>query len=191
MFRRLGSRLHQASGPLALFLVLAGGTAWAVDEYSGANIQDGTLTTADYKNNDIRSADIRADQVKGVDVDESTLTGLVDDCPIGMTMFAESFCLDAAPRSAEKTWLEAGSLCAANGLRLPTVGEIYYVTHYYDFGNDFPSSTIWTDTLSDGDDVDGVVDTAVAWAGTFDEFTTQPIHVVRGVFCAASSSDLF
>jgi hypothetical protein len=44
---------------LALFLSITAGTAWAVDEWTGANIQDGTLTTVDYANNDIRGADIR------------------------------------------------------------------------------------------------------------------------------------
>ena len=39
--------------------------AWAVDEWTGANIQDGTLTSADYKNNDIRSADVRNDSSPG------------------------------------------------------------------------------------------------------------------------------
>ena len=50
---------RQWMGALALFLVLTGGTAWAVDEWTGANIQDGTLTSADYRNNDIRSVDVR------------------------------------------------------------------------------------------------------------------------------------
>jgi hypothetical protein len=50
---------------IALFVSLAGGTAYAVDEWTGANIQDGSLTTADYKNKDIRSADIRDDSSAG------------------------------------------------------------------------------------------------------------------------------
>jgi hypothetical protein len=53
---------------LALFIALAGGTAWAVDEWTGANIQDGTLASADYKNNDIRSLDVKTDSLTGADV---------------------------------------------------------------------------------------------------------------------------
>lgn len=56
---------RQWMGALALFLVLTGGTAWAVDEWTGANIQDGTLTSADYRNNDIRSVDVRNDTAGG------------------------------------------------------------------------------------------------------------------------------
>ncbi len=50
---------------LAFFMALGGGTAWAIDEWTGANIQDGTLTSADYKNHDIRSADVRNDSSPG------------------------------------------------------------------------------------------------------------------------------
>jgi hypothetical protein len=50
---------------LAFFMVLGGGTAWAVDEWTGENIQNGTLTTADYKNNDIRTFDVRNDSFPG------------------------------------------------------------------------------------------------------------------------------
>jgi len=50
---------------LAFVMVLGGGTAWAVDEWTGANIQNGTLTSADYKNNDIRSGDVRNDNSPG------------------------------------------------------------------------------------------------------------------------------
>jgi hypothetical protein len=56
---------RQWMGALALFLVLTGGTAWAVDEWTGANIQDGTLGSADYRNNDIRRIDIRNDTAVG------------------------------------------------------------------------------------------------------------------------------
>ncbi len=52
---------RQWAGYLSLFLVLTGGTALAVNEYTGQNIVDGSLTTADYRNNDIRSSDIRND----------------------------------------------------------------------------------------------------------------------------------
>jgi len=56
---------RQWMGALALFLVLTGGTAWALDEWTGANIQNATLTSADYKNNDIRSVDVRDDAAGG------------------------------------------------------------------------------------------------------------------------------
>jgi hypothetical protein len=51
-------------GALALFLVLAGGTAWAANEWTGQNIVNESLTGADIKNG----------TVKGPDVLESSLT---------------------------------------------------------------------------------------------------------------------
>jgi hypothetical protein len=75
---------------LAVLLSMSG-VAYAVDEWTGANIVDGSLTTADYANNDIQSVDIRddtvsggglrstdiaPDAVKGTDVKESTLNGV-------------------------------------------------------------------------------------------------------------------
>src|SRR5881397_4444566 len=71
---------RQWMGALALFLVLSGGTAYAVNEWTGANIVDGSLTSADYKNNDIRSVDVRNDNVAGgglqsADIAPDSLTG--------------------------------------------------------------------------------------------------------------------
>jgi len=49
---------------LAVLLSMSG-VAYAVDEWTGANIVNGSLTTADYANNDIQSVDIRDDTVSG------------------------------------------------------------------------------------------------------------------------------
>jgi hypothetical protein len=65
---------RQWMGALALFLVLTGGTAWAVDEWTGANIVNGSLTSADYKNNNIQSADVKDFSLGNGDF----LTGSVD-----------------------------------------------------------------------------------------------------------------
>ena len=64
MLRRFGVHVrNQWMGALALFLVLTAGTAWAANEWTGANIVDGSLTTADFKDNDVRSADVRNDNL--------------------------------------------------------------------------------------------------------------------------------
>jgi hypothetical protein len=60
---------------IAVFLALTTGTAYAVNEWTGANIVNGSLTTADYLNNDIRGADILDGTILGVDVGPSTLDG--------------------------------------------------------------------------------------------------------------------
>jgi hypothetical protein len=68
MSRRFRPRLTYANvmATLAFFLALTGGTAWAVNEWTGANIQDETLTGADVKGVNGTST------VKGVN---GTLTG--------------------------------------------------------------------------------------------------------------------
>ena len=60
--------LREWSGVLALVLVLAGGTAYAANEWTGANIVNESLT----------GADLRDDTVRGADLVESSL-GKVDD----------------------------------------------------------------------------------------------------------------
>lgn len=64
MLRTLASTFrNQWAGLLALFLVLTGGTAYAVNEWTGANIVDGSLTTVDFKDNEVRSGDVRNDNL--------------------------------------------------------------------------------------------------------------------------------
>ena len=60
---RVLSRLREWSGVLALCLVLAGGTAYAANEWTGANIVNESLT----------GVDVRGDTIKGADVLESSL----------------------------------------------------------------------------------------------------------------------
>ena len=67
MPREIRSRITYPNvvSSLALLVALAGGTAWAADEWTGENIENGTLTSADYRNDDIRSVDIRDDSRAG------------------------------------------------------------------------------------------------------------------------------
>lgn len=68
---------------LALMIAVSGGTAYAVNEWTGENIVDGSLTAADLAAKSVRrselaanavdSAKIADDQVTGADVQESTL----------------------------------------------------------------------------------------------------------------------
>ena len=60
---RILTRLREWSGVVALFCVLAGGTAYAANEWTGANIVNESLT----------GADLRDDTVRGADVVESSL----------------------------------------------------------------------------------------------------------------------
>lgn len=60
---RILTRLREWSGVVALLGVLAGGTAYAANEWTGANIVNGSLT----------GAEMRDDTVRGADVVESSL----------------------------------------------------------------------------------------------------------------------
>jgi hypothetical protein len=88
MLQRLREHLTYANvmATLAVFLVLAGGTAWATHEVinssdvvneslTGADIQNGTLTGADVFNNTISGADITNGSLTGADVFDNTLGG--------------------------------------------------------------------------------------------------------------------
>jgi hypothetical protein len=55
--------------------VLAGGTAYAANEWTGANIVDGSLTGADVFDNTVSGADITNGSLTGADVFDNTLGG--------------------------------------------------------------------------------------------------------------------
>jgi hypothetical protein len=68
----------QWAGLLALFLVLAGGTAYAANTIGSSDIINGQVKTADIGNNQVRSADVRDDALangglSGPDIKEETL----------------------------------------------------------------------------------------------------------------------
>lgn len=80
MLRRFGSRLHQASGPLALFLVLTGGIAYAANTIGSSDIINESILSQDIKNGQVASSDVRNDNLangglQGVDVLNNSLTG--------------------------------------------------------------------------------------------------------------------
>jgi hypothetical protein len=68
MSARIAAFIRQnVTGLIAIFIAL-GGTAYANTEWTGANIVDGSLTTFDYKNDDIRSADVHDTTLKAGDL---------------------------------------------------------------------------------------------------------------------------
>jgi hypothetical protein len=213
MLRRIRPHLTYANvaATIALIGVLGGGTAYAantvfsgdivdgqvktVDLANGAvltdKLADGAVTSRKVNNNNLTGGDVAANSLKGTDIDESSLIGQVDNCPVGMSMFAQSFCLDAAPRSggALKNWYEAGNICAANGLRLPTVGEVYYAQFYDALG----IHSAWTDSVDREGGGFGIINTAVRFGPAGDtNFGVVSIDGSKAsLFCAASTSDLF
>ena len=71
----------QWAGLLALFLVIAGGTAYAANTVFSSDIVDGQVKTADIGDNQVRSADVRNDNLTAgglgsVDIANDSLSGL-------------------------------------------------------------------------------------------------------------------
>ena len=96
MVRRIGSQIRdQWMGALALFLVLAGGTAYAANTVLSTDIVDGQVKTPDLaggavtvakiadgsitgdkvKDGALQGRDVLDNSLKGADIDESTLAG--------------------------------------------------------------------------------------------------------------------
>ena len=96
MLRRIGSQIKDWAGVLALFLVLAGGTAYAANTIISSDIVDGQVKTVDLgsaavtvdklangsvtsdkvKDASLAGRDVLDNSLKGSDIDESTLAGL-------------------------------------------------------------------------------------------------------------------
>ena len=97
MLKRLGVQIrNQWAGFLSLFLVLAGGTAYAANTVFSGDIADGQVKTVDLanaavtvdkiangavtsdkvKDDTLLGRDVAANTLKGADIDESTLAGL-------------------------------------------------------------------------------------------------------------------
>jgi hypothetical protein len=90
---------HNVTGLIAIFIAL-GGVAYANNEWTGANIVDGSLTTADYKNNDVRSGDVRDETLKGPDLATDAIRSDAD-CPFPGICFSSTKIADRAVGAGE------------------------------------------------------------------------------------------
>ena len=156
----------QWAGLLALFLVIAGGTAYAANTVSSTDIINGEVKSVDIGNNEVRSVDVRddslaggglghvdlkagsvrssevgADSLTGADVQESSLVGVLG-CPTGFGRF-EDVCYSPVETVAQN-WSGGITACGVPDFRLPTVTEAYLAVL------DMPSSDLdadyWTST---------------------------------------------
>jgi hypothetical protein len=71
----------QWMGALALFIVIAGGTAYAADTIGSSDVINESLLSEDFKNNEVKSVDIDNNQVQSADV----RNGALDDQDVGQT----------------------------------------------------------------------------------------------------------
>ncbi len=77
MLERLRKRVTYANvtSTLALFLALTTGTAYAANEWTGANIRDGSITSADIKNGTVSGTDIKNATVTSSDIADAAVGG--------------------------------------------------------------------------------------------------------------------
>jgi hypothetical protein len=100
MSARIAAFIRQnVTGLIAIFIAL-GGTAYANNEWTGANIVDGSLTTSDYKNNDIRSVDVLNGSLKAPDLVADAIPS-DDECGSFFFCFSSSKIADRAVGASE------------------------------------------------------------------------------------------
>ena len=75
----------QWAGLLALFLVIAGGTAYAADTIGSSDIIDESILSQDVKNGEVKTTDIGNNQVQSVDVKD----GQLNDEDVGQAAFVD------------------------------------------------------------------------------------------------------
>ncbi len=129
----------QWAGLLALFLVIAGGTAYAADTVFSTDIVNGEVKAVDIGNNQVLTADVRNEHLTGADVKDQSG---VDTCTHGTARFGELCVLGTGQ---EQTWVAALTTCRARGLRPPTLGEALALATVYDVPTVGFDDSFWTD----------------------------------------------
>ena len=132
----------QWMGALALFLVLAGGTAYAANTIASSDIINGEVKSVDVGNNQVRSVDVTNEGLTGADIEDQSG---VDNCTHSTVRFGE---LCAENDDVSRDWTGALTHCAASGLRLPTFGEAEYLALNHDVPSVGAGEYFWTDETS-------------------------------------------
>ena len=99
-------------GLIAIFIAV-GGTAYASNEWTGDNIVDASLTTADYKNNDIKSVDLANGAVNTADLADDAIPSDAS-CSFPGICFNSSKIADRAVGESEISPGSVGTSEAAN-----------------------------------------------------------------------------
>ena len=87
------------TGLIAIFIAL-GGTAYANNEWTGANIVDGSLTSLDYKDDNIRSLDVRDATLRAGDLAPDAIPS-DDECGAFFVCFSSTKIADRAVGASE------------------------------------------------------------------------------------------
>jgi hypothetical protein len=113
MSSRIAAFIRQnVTGLIAIFIAL-GGTAYASNEWTGDNIVNGSLTSVDYKNNDIASADIANATLKDSDLAPDAIPS-DDECGFPTICFSSTRIADRAVGASEISPGAVGTSEAAN-----------------------------------------------------------------------------
>ena len=140
--RVLAALRAQWAGFLALFLVIAGASAYAAN----------TIGSADIINGQVKSVDIGSGQVRSIDVENEGLTGDdiadrsgVDTCVQGVRRGE----LCVVGEATQRTWFQALQRCDSLKLRLPSFGEGATLARNYDLPGVNGGEAFWTDESVD------------------------------------------
>lgn len=131
----------QWMGALALFLVIAGGTAYAANTIGSSDIIDESIQSVDIKNAQVRTADVANQNLTGLDVKDQSG---VDTCTHGTTRYGE-LCVRGTTTvtTANSAILACGNL----GLRVPTLAEAVSLAITYDVPGVADGEFFWSDEL--------------------------------------------
>jgi hypothetical protein len=100
MSTRIAAFIRQnVTGLIAIFIAL-GGTAYANNEWTGANIVDGSLTSLDYKDDNIRSLDVRDATLRAADLAPDAIPS-DDECGAFFVCFSSTKIADRAVGASE------------------------------------------------------------------------------------------
>jgi hypothetical protein len=141
----------QWMGALALFLVIAGGTAYAANTVGSSDIIDESILSQDIKDSQVKTADLVNNAVRSNKVADESLTGAdiqnqsgVDTCVL--TTRLGSLCVRA--ENSARLWRDAMRHCANLDLRVPSLGEALQLATTHDIPNVDEGEFFWTDEAS-------------------------------------------
>ena len=176
------THLREWSGVLALILVLAGGTAYAANEWTGTNIIDESLTGADVKGSSavdgtLTGLDLRANSLRGDDIAEASLGRVPDSAKLAglpPTSFAQGGSAVAGVFGASKPRMYFNRATAVAGststvLRIPGRLHLSFVCS---------ASSAKVELISDVDGLDAFARREDGTGGYFVLDTGQVVQVI-------------
>jgi hypothetical protein len=139
--RVLACMRAQWAGFLALFLVIAGGTAYAANTIGSTDIINGQVKSADIGTGQVQSIDVKGEGLTGDDVADQSG---VDNCVSSTTRIGQ-LCFRA--ENLDRNWNQALEFCAGLDLRVPSVAEAQELAQTHDLPNVGATEEFWTDEL--------------------------------------------